>query len=98
MLQFLAYLWSAGEQPKFPMGKFSFTVTNVLKLFMVVISEYSYQTGVFVQGGPFQLSLMFLGKARRLLKIVMPEKCFTKVGSCLVWAALDSNTLSYYKH
>jgi hypothetical protein len=36
---------------------------------------------VFVSGKPFQLSIMFVGKARSLPEIAAPERCFTQVGS-----------------
>jgi hypothetical protein len=43
-----------------------FSVLNVIKLFTVVIYEYSYKARVFVPGRPFQSSLIFAGKDRSI--------------------------------
>jgi hypothetical protein len=56
---------------------------NFQKKFLVVIYEYSKRSRVFVPGKPFQLSLMFLDKARSLPKGGVPERYIAQVGSCL---------------
>jgi hypothetical protein len=49
---------------------------NVIKLFMSVIYECSQKARVFVPGKPFQLSLMFGGKAEAYLS-EGPVRCST---------------------
>jgi hypothetical protein len=46
---------------------------------------YERKSRIFVMGKPFQLSILFVGKARSLLPLTeAPQRCFTSwVGSCL---------------
>jgi hypothetical protein len=56
-----------------------------------------------MHGKPFQLILMFVGKARSLPSRRAPERLFIRVGSSLTnrqgWKGFPgTNTLAYYKH
>ncbi len=53
---------------------------NVSKTFAAVIPEWAKKATVFVPGMLFQLSLIFVVRARRLPKIGTPERCFTYEG------------------
>jgi hypothetical protein len=56
-------------------------IPKVVKLFMAVIYEYSYQARVFVLGKPLQSSLIFWVRPGAYPR--GKQKCFTRIGSDL---------------
>jgi hypothetical protein len=55
---------------------FVITGPNIIKLFTTAVDECSNDVA-FIHSGPFQPSLMFVGKARSVPYSVAHEQCFT---------------------
>jgi len=78
---------------------------NVIKLFTPAIFRFSYQARVFVPGRPFQLSLLFAGKAKtyprveHLKGVSLVYADALPTDKILGWKDLPrTNTLTYYKY
>ncbi len=78
---------------------------NVIKLFTPAIYGFSYHARVFVPGRPFQLSLLFAGKARtyprveHLKGVSLVNAAVLHTNNKLGWKGLPrTNTLTYYKN